>query len=130
MNAYTGGCSCGAVRYESRVDPQYSFHCQCRQCQKASGAGHTSQFIVPENEVTVSGELRFFEQKADSGNTINRGFCPACGSPVLAKNSGYPEALFIHAGSLDDPGLFRPQRVVWRVGQQPWDYIDPNLPAV
>ena len=33
----TGGCQCGAVRYEWTARPAYSSVCYCRMCQKASG---------------------------------------------------------------------------------------------
>lgn len=127
MNIYNGGCACGAIRYEAKADPQFSFHCQCRQCQRISGTGHASQFMVPADAVAVRGEIRFYDQTADSGNTVSSGFCPACGSPVLKKTSGYAEMLFIHAATLDDPGLFKPQKVVYSASRQPWDCVDPDL---
>jgi len=59
---------------------------------------------------------------------VSSGFCPTCGSPILKKSSGYPELLFINAATLDDPSLFKPQKVVWIIsGKQPWDYVDPSL---
>ena len=39
---YTGGCACGAIRYEARGDAIAEIHCQCRDCQKRSGTGHSS----------------------------------------------------------------------------------------
>ena len=83
--------------------------------------------MVPANAVSISDEIRFYDQTADSGNTVSSGFCPACGSPVLKKTSGYLEMLFIHAATLDDPGLFKPQKVVYSASRQPWDYVDPDL---
>jgi len=124
---FQGGCACGAIRYESSADPQFSFHCQCRQCQRASGTGHASLFVVPADALTLGGTLKFHDQKADSGNTSSRGFCPACGNPIVNKSSGYPQMRFIHAASLDEPGQFKPVKLVWSVNAQPWDYIDPDL---
>jgi len=125
----TGGCACGAVRYSANEPPRFAFHCQCRQCQRAGGAGHSSQFVVAADAMSISGELRFFDQTADSGSTISRGFCPNCGSPVLGRTSGHPEIVLVHAGSLDDPAVFVPQKVVWTSEAQPWDYVDPGLPG-
>ena len=124
---FQGGCACGAIRYESSVEPQFSFHCQCRQCQRASGTGHASLFTVPPDALTVRGALTFHDQKADNGSTVSRGFCSTCGSPILNKSAGHPELRFIHAASLDDPGLFKPKKLVWSANAQPWDYIDPDL---
>lgn len=90
---FQGGCACGAIRYDSSVDPQFSFHCQCRQCQCASGTERASLFTVPADALTVKGELKFHDQKADSGNTISRGFCPACGSTQDLKKKDAIEAV-------------------------------------
>ncbi len=128
MNSYQGGCACGAVRYVSHAPSQFSFHCQCRQCQRASGTGHTSLFVVPTDAVIVSGELKFHDQTADDGNTVSRGFCPVCGSPIMGKSTGHPGVVIINAASLDDPSLFEPQKVVWSSMRQKWDFVDPNLP--
>lgn len=127
MTTYEGGCACGAIRYQSRDEPQFSFHCLCRQCQRVTGAGHASQFAVRADSVSIQGQLRFYKLTADSGNTVSSGFCPNCGSPVLKQSSGCPELLFIHASTLDHPSLFKPQKVVWSSGKQPWDYVDPSL---
>ncbi len=124
--ALTGGCACGAVRYESGSGAQFSLHCQCRQCQRASGTGHGSSMVVPVETFTLTGELRFFDQQSDSGNIVSRGFCPVCGSPVLNRNSGYPDMRYIHAGSLDDPSVFKPDAVVFSESAQPWDYMGPE----
>ncbi len=34
----TGGCLCGAIRYESTAPPNWVSYCHCRICQKAYGA--------------------------------------------------------------------------------------------
>ncbi len=119
----TGGCACGAVRYESGSSAEFSLHCQCRACQRASGTGHGSSIVLPLEGFSLSGELRYYDQVADNGNTVSRGFCPVCGSPVLNRNSGYPDMRYIHVGSLDDPGGFKPDVVVFSDSAQPRDYI-------
>ncbi len=119
----TGGCACGAIRYQSKEAPFFSFHCQCRQCQRASGGGHSSSFVVAADAVTITGDLRFHDQQSDSGNTVSRGFCPHCGSPIMNINSGYPDSRYFHAATLDDPSTFKPTTVVFREFAQPWDPI-------
>jgi hypothetical protein len=84
--------------------------------------------IVPEVAFMITGELRFFDKPADSGNMISRGFCPECGSPIYSKNSGMSGMVFVRASSLDDPQVFRPQMVVYTNRAAPWDHMDPSLP--
>jgi hypothetical protein len=127
MSKYQGGCACGAIRYQVQGEPLFSMHCQCRQCQRVTGTGHASQFGVRTSSLELEGALSFYEMQADSGNTVRSGFCPHCGSPVLKSSSGYPEMVFLHAATLDDPRLFKPQKVVWTSQAQPWDFVDPDL---
>lgn len=43
----TGGCACGAVRFESSAEPLVSLQCHCRDCQRASGGPFASYVVVP-----------------------------------------------------------------------------------
>ncbi len=74
------------------------------------------------------GEARFYSVKADSGNTVSRGFCAECGSPLFSKLSGMPEVVGVRAGSLDDPSWHRPAMDIFTASAQPWDYMNPDLP--
>ena len=122
-----GGCACGAVRYESGGDVEFSFHCHCRKCQRATGGGHSSAFTLDREHVHLTGKIEYYEQSADSGHPTYSGFCPRCGSPILSKTSRFPDRLYLHAATLDDPSLFEPKFVVYEEAAQPWDHIDPGL---
>jgi len=62
---FTGGCACGAVRYECTKEPLGSINCQCRDCQCrdcqcVSGTAHPSVLRVPAASFRViKGEARF-----------------------------------------------------------------------
>ena len=127
--ALTGGCECGAIRYACSAAPLMAGHCHCRSCQKQSGTGHASHLMVPKAAITITGEATFYERSADSGNTVRRGFCPRCGSPVWGVSSGFPEILVLRAGSLDDPERFRPGAIVYAASAPGWDHMDPALPS-
>jgi len=123
-----GGCSCGAIRYEVTADPMMTGLCQCINCQKDSGTGHATLMMFPKAAIKMTGAAKEHQRKADSGSTVTRGFCPNCGSPVYGKTSGMPDGMAIHAGSLDDPGEFSPQFVVYAKRGHAWDKLDPALP--
>lgn len=125
----TGGCACGAIRYECTAEPIFAAHCQCRACQHFSGTGHFSVMAVPKAAVTLTGTPTFYETRGDSGNALRRGFCSTCGSPVYGLTSGQPDLAILPAGSLDDPSVFEPSVVVFNECAPPWDYLDPALPA-
>ena len=118
---------CGAVQYETSAEPVLSFICQCRDCQKITGSGHSAEFAVPVSSVSISGEVKFYKMESDHGNTVNSGFCPTCGNPIYKQTSGYPALLFFHAATLEKPELFKPQQVFWVSSGQPWDNVDSTL---
>ncbi len=127
---YTGGCACGAVRYAIAAEPVFMNHCQCRDCQQASGTGHGSYLtFAPRAQVQVAGDATHWDMAGDSGNTKTRAFCPACGSPVYLTFAAMPDLFTVHAASLDDAGRFAPQVVTYAARGPAWDHLDPALPT-
>lgn len=127
--AYTGGCACGAIRYEISAEPLAMNHCQCRDCQRRSGTGHGSYLTFPSRAgVKLEGEAKQWDIVADSGNVKSHAFCLACGSPVYLTFAAMPDLFTIHAASLDDPSRYRPQTVTYSVRGYAWDHLDPAVP--
>ncbi len=127
---YSGGCACGAIRYETSSEPIFQNHCQCRDCQRRSGTGHGSWLTFPRRaEVTIKGEAKTWRVTGDSGNVKIHAFCPTCGTPVHLAFAAMPELIAIPAASLDDPERFQPQVVTYAVRGLPWDVMDPSLPS-
>jgi hypothetical protein len=126
---YTGGCACGAIRYEVSAEPIFMNDCQCRDCQHKSGTGHGSYLSFPRRaDVKLDGEATHWDIVADNGNVKTRAFCPTCGSPVYMTFSASPDVFTVHAASLDDPSQYKPQAVTYTVRGHAWDRIDPALP--
>lgn len=123
---FTGGCACGAVRYECSAEPLMMGNCHCRDCQRASGGPFVSIVGVPKEALKITGEVTYHEVKGDSGNPIKRGFCAKCGSRLFGFPSVAPFA-GISAGSLDDPSWYRPAFDIYTSSAQPWDYMNPEL---
>ncbi len=123
MSAVSGRCACGAVHYVVEGVPKLSLHCQCRKCQRATGGGHASIFVVEQRQLALTGDLTYFAQAADSGQATRNGFCPICGSPILGLAERFPTSRYIHAATLDDPNRFAPTLVVHCESAQPWDNI-------
>ena len=83
---FSGGCACGAIRYESTAEPVMMLHCHCRDCQRSSGGPFSSFVIVPtEAFKLLQGSLRFHASPSEAGGKTRRGFCPDCGSPIVVK---------------------------------------------
>lgn len=127
VKTISGGCQCGAVRYECGAEPIAAGHCQCTNCQKFTGAGHASNMMLPKDAFTVNGEVSCYQYTADSGNTMLRFFCPKCGSPVYGSSSGNTAAVMVRAGGLDDPAIFEANFALFADSAQAWDDIDPSI---
>jgi len=125
---YTGGCACGAIRYEIAGDPIDMNHCQCRQCQRDSGTGHGSHLTFSGAQVKVTGEASAWIVAGEMGTRKSRAFCPTCGAPVYMTFPDMPDVFVASAASLDDPGRFKPRLVLWTASGHGWDHIDPALP--
>jgi len=125
----TGGCACGAIRYDYAGRPLSMFYCHCRDCQQASGG----PFVVAVLALTtmfriVRGEPTYFTVPSDKGGTHTRGFCPTCGSRLFgAVREGAP-FIGITAASLDDPRIFKPKFHFFMADAQPWDVVNDGLP--
>jgi len=126
--SFTGSCSCGTVRYEYTADPVITANCHCRDCQRAGGAGFASVLGVPKDALKITGEVKYFDLKGDSGKTISRGFCPNCGSRLFSTPEAAPTMMGIAAGSLDDGGWYKPGMDIYTSSAQPWAHMDPALP--
>ncbi|WP_421759826.1 GFA family protein [Devosia sp.] len=126
---YAGGCACGAIRYETSGVPIFQNHCQCRDCQKVSGTGHSSYVTFGQRAaLQVTGHASTWRVEGDSGNEKIHAFCPTCGTPVFLTFEAMPELIAVTAASLDDPGQFVPQAVTYTKGGHAWDQLDAALP--
>ena len=126
---YTGGCACGAIRYEVSAEPAVMNDCQCRQCQRDSGTGHSSHLTFVEAPVKLTGEPALWATVGEGGTRKNRAFCSTCGAPVYLTFPNMPEVFVASAASLDDPGRYKPQVVMWASAGQAWDPRDPAVPV-
>lgn len=79
---------------------------------------------------SVQGYVSWYESIADSGNRMQRGFCPTCGTPLFSKAESRLHLIFIRAGALDDPNLMGPQMTIWTDAAPDWACFDPALPMV
>lgn len=126
---FTGGCACGAVRFEVRGEPADMNHCHCRLCQRGSGTGHGSHLTFVDAEVTLTGEARHWIATGELGTRKSRAFCPTCGTPAYMTFPDMPGVFVVYAGTLDEPERFAPQFVMWVSMAQAWDSADAGIPA-
>ena len=128
---FTGGCSCGAIRYEVTAEPIMMFKCHCRDCQQVTGSGFAPGILLPSSAFRLTrGQLRYNLTPSIRRGKHKRGFCPECGSRITGGEfeEGEPQFVGILAGSLDDPSWFHPQMDIFVLDAQPWDQMDSAIP--
>ena len=125
----TGGCLCGACKYEIDGDPVVVAHCHCVDCQRLTGTGHSTGAMFAESGIRLSGPSASYSMSSENGNDVTRVFCGKCGSPLFGKNSGMLGFMTVSLGTLDSPDDLVPQVVVFARSRRRWDVMDEQLPT-
>jgi len=115
----TGGCQCGAIRYEISEEPTLVYTCHCTDCQRLTSSAFSVGIVVSNKAFRLMGvEPRQLQRTADSGRINTRLVCPECGSWICgAPRDG---VMRVRAGTLDDTSWLRPTRHIWTSRKQPW----------
>lgn len=126
MTRHTGGCFCGAIRYEASGLPESVFHCHCRECRRNTGAAvATFAIFRPSDSFEwTQGETAVFE----SSPGVRRRFCPACGTPLSYEADKCPDEIHLLISTFDAPEAFRPEFHVFMKDRIPWFDTDDELP--
>lgn len=125
---HTGQCLCGQVRFTIDAEPQGARMCWCRDCQRIASGSATVNVLFAEEAVQYDGQLSTFEMIADSGNRVERGFCPRCGSQMYSRTVepiGLP--MRVRAGTLDDPEIAPPTAIIWADSAPSWAPLGQTL---
>lgn len=125
---FSGECLCGAVEFQSTTTPQFIGQCHCVDCRKTSGADNAVHLMISEDGFTVSGEVKFYDHPANSGNIVSHGFCPTCGSAIYSKNSAMAGVVFVRGSGLDDMELAKPQLLLYTSRAPSWSQLDKSVP--
>ncbi len=125
----TGGCYCGAVRYEITGEAQALLQCHCRECQYISGGNPAALMIFPfESFQLTSGEMKQF-RRSDLERPVTRHFCENCGTGIASETPSRPGSIVIKVGTLDDPSIFAPAVAIFTCDKQDYHHIPEGIPA-
>jgi hypothetical protein len=95
-----GRCLCGSVVFEYDATPNWTLHCHCESCRRATSSPMTTWVSVPRSAfVLVKDAPRYYH----SSPGVKRGFCENCGSPLSYENERIPDEVHLYAASLSDP---------------------------
>jgi hypothetical protein len=124
-SVYTGGCLCGAVRYEIKGTVANPCFCHCASCRRATGAPLVPWGTFARDAVRITqGTLSEFR----SSPQVWRGFCTRCGTSLTYRREARAAEIDVTLATLDDPGAITPLMHVWVAERLPWVTIGDHLP--
>lgn len=101
---WNGGCLCGHCRYSVQSTPSHVGYCHCDMCKRATGG----PFAVLVRVESADVEWTNLPASYRSSPIAQRGFCPACGSPLYLQYDD-DSRIRLTVGSADLPERFPPQ---------------------
>lgn len=135
-NKITGGCYCGAIRYECDGPPVEPGICHCRHCQRWTG----SAFLAVAGFPLTGFRYTKGSPKANrSASIVERCFCPDCGSSLHSRylvNLGddhiaeNPDYVLVSVGTLDNPEVVELEYHYGVESQLPWVHFDDDLERI
>ena len=127
MTKLSGHCLCGAIQFDADTDIKMMANCHCSDCRAATGAAYGTLVFVEAEALNISGEIKTFKHKADSGSDMEKLFCPNCGSQLFGRNSNRPGTVSIRAGVLDQTSEIKPAVNVYLDSKLESTPINPTL---
>ena len=115
--AITGGCHCGAIRYEATGEAIVHALCHCSDCRRSAGAPMVGWTMYPADAVQVTSGTPKIYQSSENGR---RHFCPECGTGLFYINEKMLLGIIdIQSATYDDPDAVPAQahiQVAERIG--------------
>ena len=126
-----GGCACRSIRYRVTAPPLIVHACHCRDCQRVTGSAFVINIWIERKFVDAGHAVpKSFRLTAGSGKHHDVFFCDTCGTYVWSRYHIAPgDALFVRAGTLDDPTAVRPDVHIFTRSKLPWVDLPKGVPA-
>src|SRR4030081_2474235 len=88
----TGGCSCGAIRYEIASFPLLLYTCNCTDSQTASGSAFALNMpVLTKDFHTSQGEPKGWRRPSPSGADVASWFWGVGGGRIYGERAGRSE---------------------------------------
>jgi hypothetical protein len=121
----SGKCLCGSIVFQYTGEPNWTLHCHCESCRRATSSPITTWISVPRSTFAFTkGAPRYYH----SSPGVRRGFCENCGSPLTYENERIEGEIHIYAVSLLDANYASPRCHVFVDEQLPWFEALDDLP--
>lgn len=126
----TGSCACGSLRYRLTREPMFTHCCHCTQCQKLTGSAFVLNTIIENDSIKIlSGAVMVTNGPSESGKPHEIYRCAVCHNAVWSDYGGRPNYRFVRVGTLDEPGLVKPDAHIFVRSKLDWVVIPQNQKA-
>jgi len=122
---FSGGCLCGALRYESKQDAVETGYCHCLICRKSTSAPLVAFASFPIDCFLYTKGVPSIYLSSSTGM---REFCGQCGTQICHRAIDAPETVDVNSGTLDDISLVPPKFHIYTKDSVPWLEINDELP--
>ena len=122
---FTGGCYCGAIRYQSDSSPVRTAYCHCSICRGTTGAPVLAFAAFPPGEFSYTQGSPVVFQSSSFGQ---REFCGTCGTQICFRSTDPEYTVDVLSGSLDDPESATPQYHIFAADKLAWVDVGEGLP--
>jgi hypothetical protein len=117
----TGGCLCGAIRYEIASFPLLLYTCNCTDCQRASGSAFALNMRALAKDFHIlRGDPKGWHRTSPTGLAVTSWFCGDCGGRLYGERAGREEIVNLRAGTLDDTTWLVPVAHIFMRSAQRW----------
>src|SRR4051794_34715667 len=124
--AHSGGCQCGALRYEITRAPKLIYACHCTDCQRITSSAFSMAIVLPADSFhLLAGEPQAVHRTGTSGRVLTLWICSKCGSWICA-GPNLSAVRNVRAGTLDDTSWLHPTVHFWTRRKQPWIMLSEN----
>ena len=118
----TGGCGCGAVRFEVAKPLLSAAYCHCTRCQHRTGAGASATARAEPGSVRITqGESELRGWAPEGGR--EKVFCVQCGSALFSREPGTTDNTGVRLGAIDGDPVVRPESRQFVAYAASWEEI-------
>lgn len=120
MTTRTATCACGRLAVTCTGEPLMASLCHCLACQRRTGSSYGIGAFFAREAIAVSGAMRDYTRRGDSGFDVMFHFCPDCGSTVWWEPRRRPDLVAVAVGAFADPAFPAPTQSVNDQHRHPW----------
>lgn len=129
---FSGGCTCGRIRYRLTSKPLFTHCCHCHWCQRETGSSYAINALIEAERVIIEkGQPVMILTPTLSGQGQKVWRCPDCHIALWSNYAGAGDSIhFVRVSTLDDPNAFPPDIHIFTESKQPWVVLPADVPAV